>query len=162
MTDTAQTPRDSLTQMTQIVLPQHTNAVETGFGGTVMSWIDVCAAVTAQRHCRAVAVTASVDDLHFRAPLRLGDVVVLEARVNAVFKTSLEVRVMVEREEPQSGERVRCVNARLTFVCLDRDGRPKAVPPLRLETDEDRSIEEDAIERRAERLERRRRRRNEG
>ena len=93
--------------MTEIVLPQHANAVGTAFGGTVMSWIDVCAAVTAHRHCRRVAVTASVDDLHFRAPLRVGDVVVLESRVNAVFNTSLEVGVRVDREDPSTRLRIR-------------------------------------------------------
>ena len=149
-------PRDSITHMTEIVLPQHANAVGTAFGGTVMSWIDVCGAVTAHRHCGQIAVTASVDDLHFRAPLRVGDVVVLEAQVNAVFKTSLEVGVIVDREEPSSRKRARCVQARLTFVCIDEEGRPAPVPPLRLESDDDRRVAAQAIERREHRLRQRR------
>ena len=156
MNEHTATPADSETQMTEIVLPQHANAVGTAFGGTVMSWIDVCAAVTAHRHCRRVAVTASVDDLHFRAPLRVGDVVVLESRVNAVFNTSLEVGVRVDREDPSSRQRTRCVEARLTFVCLGDDGRPTRVPGLELQTDEERNIAQGAAERRAHRLAQRR------
>ncbi len=152
MTETAQSSEDTVTQMTEIVLPQHANALGTAFGGTVMSWIDVCAAVTAQRHCRRVAITASVDDLHFRAPLRVGDVVVLAARVNAVFNTSLEVGVTVDREDPSSRQLVRCVEARLTFVCVDDAGKPVRVPPLSLTSDADRAIAEQALERREHRL----------
>jgi len=157
MKGTTHSPRDSITHMTEIVLPQHTNAVGTVFGGTVMSWIDICAAVTAHRHCGRIAVTASVDDLHFRAPLRVGDVVVLEAQLNAVFNTSLEVGVIVDREDPSSRERARCVEARLTFVCIDEDGRPASVPALELESDADREVAEQAAARRAHRLQQRRR-----
>ncbi|MFW6198036.1 MAG: acyl-CoA thioesterase, partial [Myxococcota bacterium] len=83
----------SFTEMSQIVLPQHTNAIGSAFGGSIMSWIDICGAITAKRHCGRVAVTAFVDDLAFLAPIRLGDVVRLTSRVNATFNTSLEVSV---------------------------------------------------------------------
>lgn len=148
----ARTPRQSLTHMTEILLPQHANALGTAFGGTVMSWIDVCAAVTAQRHCGRIAVTAAVDEMDFRAPIRVGDVVVLTARVTAAFRTSLEVDVVVERELPATRERVLCVEALLTFVNIGADGRPCAVPPLEPETDEDRARMEAAVARRRERL----------
>lgn len=145
-------PRETLTEKTEIVLPQHANALGTAFGGTVMSWIDVCAAVSAQRHCGRVAVTASVDALDFVAPLRVGDVVVLRAWVNAAFRTSVEVECTVEREDPATGARVLCADARLTFVNLDRDGKPQPVRPLAPETEEEAAREADARARRAARL----------
>lgn len=138
--------------MTELVLPQHTNAVGTVFGGTVMSWIDICAAICAQRHTNSIVVTAAVDDLIFRAPLRLGDVVRLTARVNAAFRKSLEVEVCVEREERATGHRSLCVDARLTFVALDDAGEPALVPGLHAETPEERSREREAQTRREERL----------
>lgn len=131
------TPRDSLTEKTEIVLPQYANAIGTAFGGTIMSWADVCAAVSAQRHCGRVAVTASVDAFQFLAPIRLGDVVILRSRVNAVFRTSMEVEVTIEREDFDSGQRVLCAVSLLTFVNIGDDGRPAPIPPLVLETDED-------------------------
>ena len=152
MTDASRSPRDSITEKTEIVLPQYANAIGTAFGGTIMSWIDVCAAVTAQRHCGRVAVTASVDALEFRAPIRQGDVVILRSWMNAVFGTSMEVECLVEKEDTATGERVRCADALLTFVNIGDDGRPCAVPPLRLETEEDRQDAAEAMERREQRL----------
>lgn len=152
---TPRAPSGSRTEMTEIVLPQHANAIGTTFGGVVMGWIDICAAVAAHRHCGRVAVTAAVDEMAFRAPIRVGDVVVLRSRVHAAFRTSLEVGVTVEREEIASRTRVTCVEARLTFVHVGDDGRPVPVPPLLLETDEDRQLAAEAEERRRRRLERR-------
>lgn len=146
----------SLTEKTEIVLPQHANAIGTAFGGTVMSWIDVCAAVSAQRHCGRVAVTASVDALDFVAPLRVGDVVILRSWVNAAFRTSLEVECVVEKEDPETGRRVLCADAYLTFVNLGADGRPMPVPPLAPATDDERKRANAAERRRAARLEARR------
>ncbi len=96
---TPKTPRASYTEMTELVLPQHGNVLGGAFGGTVLAWIDVCGAIAAQRHCNRVAVTAALDDVSFRAPIRVGDVVVLSARVNATFTTSLEVEVEVKVED---------------------------------------------------------------
>ena len=142
--------------MTEIVLPQHTNAIGSVFGGTVMAWIDVCAAIVAQRHCGRIAVTAAVDDLVFLAPLRVGEVVRLAGRVNATFRSSLEVEVQVEREDARTMDRTLCVTALLTFVSIGDDGKPSAVPPLLDETHEDRKRAQDAVERRAARLSRKR------
>jgi len=142
--------------MTEIVLPQHTNAIGTVFGGTVMAWIDVCGAIVAQRHCGRIAVTAAVDELVFVAPLRVGDVVRLEGRVNGTFRSSLEVEVRVEREDARTMERTLCVTALLTFVSIGDDGKPAAVPALLDETHEDRRRAQNAAERRASRLSRKR------
>jgi len=146
--------RYSATEMTEIVLPQHANAIGTVFGGTVMAWTDVCAAIAAQRHCGRVAVTAAVDDLVFLAPLRVGDVVRLTSHVNAAFRSSLEVEVKVEREDSATMQRTLCVTALLTFVAVADDGVPCRVPPLALETDAERARAKDAEERRAARLSR--------
>jgi len=144
----SRSPRESATIMTEHVLPQHTNVVGTTFGGTIMWWIDVCAAITAQRHARHVCVTARIEAVEFRAPIRLGDVVTLEGRLNAAFGTSMEVGVTVYREEAATCARVLCVDARATFVNVDADGRPAPVPALLLETDEDRELAAEATARR--------------
>ena len=148
----SRTVADSATVMNELVLPQHANAVGTAFGGTVMSWIDICGAICAQRHAGSVAVTAFVDDLAFRAPIRVGDVVVLNAHMVAAFRSSMEVRVVVEREDTALRTRTRCVDAWLTFVLLDAEGKPLRVPTLALVTDEERELAKDAAERRAARL----------
>ncbi|MEM7608267.1 MAG: acyl-CoA thioesterase [Myxococcota bacterium] len=145
-------PEHSRTVKTEIVLPQHTNAIGTAFGGTIMSWVDICAAVSAQRHCGRVAVTASVDVLDFVAPIRLGDVVTLTATVNCVFRTSMEVGVIVERELPGDAQRVVCAESFLTFVNLGEDGRPAPIRPLKLDSDEAKERAERARARRAARL----------
>jgi acyl-CoA hydrolase len=125
---------DSLTEMTEYVLPQHANALGNVFGGQIMAWIDLCAAICAQRHAGALAVTAFVDDLKFQEPVRVGQVVVLRAQVSAVFRTSMEIEVMVWGEEPSSKHRWPCVSARLTFVAIDAERKPTPVPPLDLST----------------------------
>lgn len=116
--------------MTQIVLPTHTNNLGTAFGGQIAAWIDICAAVAAQRLSKAPAVTASMDSLHFRRPVRQGMVVVMRAQVNRAWSTSMEVGVRVEAEDPETGLREHCCNAYLTFVVVDASGRPKACPEL--------------------------------
>lgn len=148
------TPRHSFTQMTEIVLPQHANTVGTAFGGTVLSWIDICGAIAAQRHCGRVAVTAAIDEMQFLAPIRVGDVVRLKARVNATFRTSLEVEVWVEVEERGTLKGTLCADALLTYVNRDDDGHPTPTPPLRCETDEECAREQGAHRRRQQRLER--------
>lgn len=144
-------PSDSFTEMTEMVLPQHTNVVGTAFGGVIMSWVDICAAISAQRHCGEVAVTARIDAMEFHAPIRLGDVVRLTARVNAAFGSSMEVGVRVEREDRRTQERTVCVESFLTFVNVV-DGRTQPVPKLLLTTDEERALEQAARERREQRL----------
>lgn len=147
------TVADSHTVMSELVLPQHANAVGTAFGGTIMSWIDICGAICAQRHAGRVAVTARVDDLEFKAPIRVADIVVLEARLNAAFGSSMEVEVIVQREDTITRTRTQCVDARLTFVQLDADGKPQRVPALALRTEEERERSRAAEQRRRARLE---------
>jgi acyl-CoA hydrolase len=141
--------------MVQILLPGDANALGAAFGGSVMGWIDICAAVSAQRHCRHTVVTASMDDLHFHAPIKVGMTVTLKARVIAAFHTSMEIGVVVHAEEPSTGERTFTTSALLTFVALDKDGKKLPVPPLSLTTDDERRAAEEAQLRRSERLARR-------
>ena len=147
----AKAPSESFTEMTELVLPQHTNAVGSAFGGVIMSWIDICSAIAATRHCGRVAVTARMDAVEFRAPIRVGDVVRLTARLNAAFTSSMEIGVRVEREHARTGERSLCADARATFVNLGDDGNPCPVPPLLEETEQDRRLAAQAVERRNQR-----------
>lgn len=155
MTSQARSPQRSATLMTELVLPQHTNNLGTVFGGQVLAWIDICGAVAAQRHCDRVAVTAAIDEVVFLAPIHQGDVVTLSARVNAAFRSSLEVEVRVEVEDIASTTRVLCVEALLVFVALDEHGKPIAVPKLTVENDDDAERVKRAQARRAARLKRR-------
>lgn len=139
--------------MTQIVMPTHTNGVGgVLFGGVLMQWIDVCAAVAAMRHCAGAAVTASIDRLDFLVPIHVGDVVVLQAQVNYAARTSMEVGCRVETDDPRTGERRYSTKAYLTFVALDENGHPRPVPPVHPHTAEEKRRYESALARRAERL----------
>lgn len=151
----AKPPSESFTEMTELVLPQHANAVGTAFGGVIMSWIDICASIAAKRHCGRVSVTARIEAIEFRAPIKVGDVVRLTARLNAAFTTSMEIGVRVEGEHATSGQRSLCADARATFVNIGEDGKPCPVPPLLIETDEDRRLATEAAERRKRRREER-------
>ena len=150
----AKTPRASRVVMTQSVLPGDGNPLGTAFGGRIAQWIDIAGAIACQRHCRRRVVTASMDDLHFLKPIRVGMIVELRAQVNATFRTSMESGVRIESEDPLTGERAHVSSAYLTFVAQDEHGRPVEVPPLVLEDEEDRRRERDAGQRRAIRLER--------
>jgi acyl-CoA hydrolase len=139
--------------MTQIVMPGHTNSsAGVLFGGVLMQWIDVCAGVAAMRHAGGAVVTASIDRLDFMVPVRLGEVVVLQAQVNYVHRTSMEVGCRVETEDLRTLARRYTTKAYLTFVSMGADGRPQTVPELALETDDDRRRFEQARARRADRL----------
>ena len=135
----AKYPSDSEVIMTEIVLPQHTNALGTIFGGTVMGWIDIAAAIAARRHSGAVCVTASVDELHFLRPLKQGDIVNIRARLTAVHRTSCEVNVVVTAENPAKNEKFKTTDATLTFVAIDDKGKPIPMPPLFSKTEEDKA-----------------------
>jgi acyl-CoA hydrolase len=137
--------------MTELVLPQHTNAIGTAFGGVIMSWIDICSSIAAKRHCGRVCVTARVDALEFKAPIKVGDVVRLTARLNAAFTTSMEIAVRVEREHAVTGQRSLCADARATFVQLGNDGKPSRVPPLLTATEHDQRVAAEAAMRREQR-----------
>jgi len=142
----------SITQMTEYVLPQHANALGGVFGGQIMAWIDLCGAICAQRHSGRMAVTALVDDLKFEEPVRVGEVVRLEARVTAVFRTSIEIEVVVQGEDAMTGRRWPCVDARVTFVAIDESRKPTAVAPLLLDTPEVQASQAAGEARRAARL----------
>lgn len=138
--------------MTQLVLPIHTNSLDTIFGGTIMSWIDIAAAISAQRHCNREVVTASIDQLSFYAPVKKGWVVNLKSKVNFVSRTSMEVGVQVTAENPRTNEMFHTSSAYLTFVALDSHGKPTTVPELILETDVEKKRFEEGKVRRALRL----------
>lgn len=123
--------------MTQLVLPSHTNALDTIFGGVIMSWIDICGAIAAQRHSQKTVVTASIDELNFVAPVRKGWVCNLKARVNFVSNTSMECGVRVDAENPSTGETFHTATAYLTFVAIGSNGKPASVPPLVLKSADD-------------------------
>ncbi len=143
---------DSVVEMTQLLLPGDANALGAAFGGSVMGWIDICAAVSAQRHSRQTVVTASMDDLHFHAPIKVGFQVILRARIIAAFKTSMEIGVTVHAENPLTGERQLTTSALLTFVALDAEGRKLQVPSLAVESEVERLAAEEAQVRRGARL----------
>lgn len=145
-------PSATRCEMTQIVMPGQTNALGTVFGGEVMSWIDVCAAVSAQRFARTDVVTAAMDQLLFRAPIHHGDIAVLQSQVNWAGRTSMEVGVRVESEDPYTGARTHTSTAYLTFVAVDRHGTPCPVPALSPATEEERRRFEQASARRKARL----------
>lgn len=124
--------------MTQLVLPSHINALGSIFGGQVMAWIDIAAAVCAQRHSNQDVVTASIDRLDFVAPVYKGWVVNLKASVNYTSRTSMEVGVRVDAENPKTNETFHTASAYLTFVALGNDGRPTQIPALKPETEEEK------------------------
>jgi acyl-CoA hydrolase len=146
---------ESATEMVQVVLPNDANPLGFILGGTVMHLIDIAGAIACHRHTRSLLVTAAVDDLQFLHPIKVGDLIILKSRVTCVFTTSLEVRVDVFSEEILTGVRQLTSRAFLTFVAIDRAGGHVHVPPLVVETDEERRVCEDAHARRAERLKRR-------
>ena len=142
--------------MSQLVLPHEANVHGTVLGGTVMHWIDLAAAVTANRHCRLPVVTAAIDEMSFLAPIQVGQLALLHAHITLVDRSSMEIRVDVESEDLLSGARRHTSTAFVTFVALDpATKKPVAVPPLILESEEERAEHERARERRRMRLERR-------
>jgi acyl-CoA hydrolase len=138
--------------MVQLVLPNDANTLGNVLGGMVLHWIDLAAAVVAHRHCRSEAVTASIDQVSFLAPIRVGQVAMIAARMTYAGRTSMEIRVDVHSEDLLSGERQQTSTAYVTFVAIDGKGRPKPVPPLILETEDERREARDAETRRAARL----------
>lgn len=148
-------PSDSRTEMAEYILPNDTNPLGNAFGGRVMALIDIAASIAAHRHTRRVVVTASMDELVFHHPIRVGHIVILEAQVNEAFNTSVEVGVHVYSENPLTGERRQTSTAYLTFVALDDLSHPTRVPPLEPETEDERRRQSEARARKQERLARR-------
>ncbi len=144
--------RESHVEMVELVLPNDTNQLGNLLGGRLMHWIDIAAAMAATRHSNHVCVTAAVDEISFFQPIKLGELVILKASVNRVFNTSMEVGVKVFSEKPLTGERTHSNSAFLTFVSIDKEGRPvKSVAIVPDTSDEVRRFEQ-ALFRREQRL----------
>jgi acyl-CoA hydrolase len=150
--DTGKPVRASQTEMVEVVLPQDGNALGNILGGRVMHLMDIAAAIAAHRHSKSHVVTASVDYVDFRNPIRVGELIILKSRVNRVFRTSMEVGVKIFSENTLTGEHLHTTSAYVTFVAIDENRQPKVVAPLILETDDDRRRWKEAGERRAIRM----------
>lgn len=161
MTKPGKTVKETAVLVSQVMMPQDINKAGNVHGGVIMKLIDTVAAVVASRHCRCNVVTASIDRMDFLYPLYVGDLVTCKASLNYVGRTSMEIGVRVETENLRTGEVRHTVSAYLTMVALDTTGRPTEIPPLILETDEDRRRNRQAIARREARL-RERQTENEG
>ncbi len=144
--------KSSQVEMTELVLPNDTNQLGNLLGGKLMHWMDIAAAIAAQRHSNRICVTASVDQLSFHQPIKLGEVVILRASVNRAFGTSMEIGVRVQTENQLTGATKTANTAYLTFVAIDKQGRPTRVPPVIPETGEERRWFEEALKRRERRL----------
>ncbi len=157
---------ESRVELVELVLPNDANPLGNLLGGKVMHLVDIAAAISAHRHCRCPVVTASVDRIDFLHPVRVGQIIILQASVNHAAHTSMEVGVRVLSEDLNSGDRLHTASAYATFVAVDSSGRPVAVPPLVLEGDEDHRRFREAGARREVRLrereERKKRFRSEG
>ncbi len=145
----------SSAEFTHMVLPPDTNALGTIFGGRIMAWVDIAGSVVSSRHCRRSVVTASMDALHFLAPVKLGDIVILKVSVNFTHKTSMEIGARIESENPLTGERRHTSSAYLTFVALDEKGCPTEVPPVLPVTDDEKRRFQEGQARFQERMKRR-------
>jgi acyl-CoA hydrolase len=144
------------------MMPQDANILGHVFGGAILALMDKCAAVAAFRHSRSNCVTASIDRVDFREPVHVGDLVILRASVNFAGRTSMEVGVRVEAEDLLTGRRRHTNSCYLTFVAIDRNGRPVAVPPVIPETEDEKRRHGHAQDRRKRRLEERKAERSTG
>lgn len=143
---------ESFVTMTELVLPNDTNTLNNLMGGRLMHWMDIAAAVAAQKHSNRIVVTASVDNISFTEAVNLGNVVTLEAFVTRAFNSSMEVYIKVTAEDIPSGKKVETNSAFFTFVAVDQSGRPIDVPELIPETDQERELFDGALRRRQLRL----------
>ncbi len=141
--------------MTEIVLPEDSNARGSIFGGRVLALVDKCAAIVAMRHARSEVVTASLDSVDFRSGVRVGNVLVLNGRLNAVFRCSMEIEIEVHSEDPLTGARHLTTRAFVTMVAMGPQGRPAPAPSLEFVSDEERERAVAAATRRRERIARR-------
>ena len=137
-------PSQSSVETRYLLMPHQANPYGTAFGGVIMAWIDMVAAMAAQRHCGREVVTAGIDSLAFKEPIRIGDHVCLKASVNYVSRSSMEVGVRVVREEPYSGRKAIATTAHLTFVALDENKKPTPAPAILAETEQEKRHYENA------------------
>lgn len=148
----AKKPADSVTIMTELVLPNDTNVFGNLMGGRLMYWMDIAAALCAHKHCNAPVVTASVDNISFENPIKLGNVVHIEAHITRAFNTSMEIHLRVWGEDLTHQYRYKSNEAYYTFVSLDPNGKPRTVPQLTAVTDEEKKLFDGALRRRQLRL----------
>lgn len=146
------TAADSYTVMNELVLPNDTNTFGNLMGGRLLYWMDIAAAMAAQKHCNRVVVTASVDNVSFKHPIKLGDAVMIEAKVTRGFNTSVEVRLDVWAQDLPSGTKIKSNEAYYTFVALDKEGHTIGVPELNPETPNEQVLFDGALRRRQLRL----------
>ncbi|HXG39069.1 MAG TPA: acyl-CoA thioesterase [Bacteroidota bacterium] len=151
------TVKESQVEMTELVLPNDTNRLGNLLGGRLMHMMDIAGAIAAARHTQRVCVTASVDEMNFLHPIKEGDIVILQASVNRVFNTSMEVGIRVTLEDPLTGHRQHANSAYFTYVAIDDNGKPVKVDPIRPVTKEERRRYADAARRRQLRLQHRKR-----
>ncbi len=144
----SKTPSQSATINTEVVLPNDTNHVGNLFGGKLMQWVDITAAIAAQRHCGRVVVTAAINHVSFDNPIKQNSIVTLDAKVSRAFNSSMEVFVDVFVENPATGAKTKCNEAILTFVAIDQNGSPLPVPPLEPETELEKTRFDGALRRR--------------
>ncbi len=141
------TPTDSQIEMREMVMPSDTNPNGTIFGGKIMSWIDIAAAMCAQRHCNSPVVTVHIDDISFLSPIKVGHHVIIKASMNFVGTTSMIIGVKVQGENPLNGQIYNTTKAYLTFVSLDDYGKPVEVPKLKCVTEQEKRRYKNAIKR---------------
>lgn len=146
------TPALTATEMTELVHPNHTNILGNLHGGQLLYWMDICAAISATKHCKSTVVTASVDNVSFKNPIRLADLVTIRAKVTRTFNTSMEVYLEIWAEHMPELEKIKTHDAYYTFVALDKDGKPTPVEPITPETETEKRLYEGAIRRRQLRL----------
>ncbi|HJT73996.1 MAG TPA: acyl-CoA thioesterase, partial [Chitinophaga sp.] len=152
MTFTPKRAQESLIQMTELVLPNDTNTFGNLMGGRLMYWMDIAAALATMKHCSAPVVTASVDNISFETPIKLGNVVHIEAKVTRAFSTSMEVHLRVWGEDPVQQYRYKSNEAFMTFVALDPNGKSRPVPQVIPDTEEEKVLYDGAMRRRQLRL----------
>lgn len=142
------TAKESLTINTEVVLPNDTNHLGNLFGGRLMQWMDITGAISAQRHCGRVVVTAAINNVSFENPIKQNSVVTIESKVSRSFTSSMEVFIDVYVENPVTGERTKCNEAIFTFVAVDQNGAPLHVPPVIPETEIEKKRFDGALRRR--------------
>ena len=152
MSTTKKFARESIATMTELILPNDTNTLNNLMGGKMMHWMDIVSAISAQRHSNSIVVTASVDNVSFQNPIQLGNVVTLRAFVTRAFNSSMEVFIEVFAENIPDGRKNKTNSAFFTFVAVDENGKPKPVPQLEPETDEEKELHAGALRRRQLRL----------
>lgn len=145
-------PQDTHIIMSELVLPNDTNTLGNLMGGKLMHWMDIAAAISAQKHCNCPVVTASVDNVSFNNPIKLGNLLTIEAKLTRAFNTSMEVYLRVWGEDLAAQYKYLSNEAYLTFVALDPNGRPRKVPEIIPQTDEEKKYFDGALRRRQLRL----------